>query len=162
MTNDNLTLAPGAVSAAWRAMAEADPMVRAYLTAALWTDDPDPRGGEFCTRDGWSLAEIDPASVARAISDCDTFRASAAPYLEGAEADAAQVGHDFWLTRNGHGAGFWDRPGLYHGQHTANTLTEIAHSYGEIYVTADGVALEGDDEADATDEEPRKIVIYVE
>ena len=22
--------------------------------------------------------------------------------------DKAQIGHDFWLTRNGHGAGFWD------------------------------------------------------
>jgi hypothetical protein len=23
--------------------------------------------------------------------------------------DAEKAGHDFWLTRNGHGAGFWDR-----------------------------------------------------
>ena len=26
----------------------------------------------------------------------------------GEHSKAAQAGHDFWLTRNGHGAGFWD------------------------------------------------------
>jgi len=37
-----------------------------------------------------------------------------------------QIGHDFWLTRNGHGAGFWDR-GL---GDMGEKLTEIAKSFG--------------------------------
>ena len=32
----------------------------------------------------------------------------AEPYLESGDADDGQIGHDFFLTRNGHGAGFWD------------------------------------------------------
>jgi hypothetical protein len=37
----------------------------------------------------------------------------------------AQAGHDFWLTRNGHGTGFWDRPEIY-GDREANALSEIS------------------------------------
>ena len=47
------------------------------------------------------------------------------------ERDAfAQLGHDFALTRNHHGAGFWDR-GL--GDLGIN-LTDIAQSYGSVDV----------------------------
>lgn len=45
--------------------------------------------------------------------------------------------HDFWLTRNRHGAGFWD--GDYE-KADGEKLTELAHSFGEInlYVGDDG------------------------
>lgn len=48
----------------------------------------------------------------------------------------ASAGHDFALTRNGHGAGFWDR-GL---GDVGVQLTEMAHAYGDsaILVNADG------------------------
>jgi hypothetical protein len=48
----------------------------------------------------------------------------------------AQIGHDFWLTRNRHGAGFWDR-GL---GDLGDKLTAAAHTYGEsnLYVGDDG------------------------
>jgi hypothetical protein len=39
----------------------------------------------------------------------------------------AQIGHDFWLTRNRHGAGFWDR-GL--GER-GDWLSDIARAYGD-------------------------------
>lgn len=42
--------------------------------------------------------------------------------------DYEQIGHDFILTANRHGAGFWDR-GL--GER-GERLTEMAHPYGEI------------------------------
>ena len=46
------------------------------------------------------------------------------------------IGHDLWLTRNGHGAGFWDR-GL--GE-VGDKLTEIAKSMGskDLYKGDDG------------------------
>lgn len=49
---------------------------------------------------------------------------------------AAQVGHDFWLTRNGHGAGFWDR-GL---GALGDELTKRCKPYGEasLYVGDNG------------------------
>lgn len=46
-----------------------------------------------------------------------------------------QLGHDFYLTRNGHGAGFWDR---YYGDadegvgaDIGRILTDLADSFGE-------------------------------
>jgi len=49
--------------------------------------------------------------------------------------DPGQLGHDLWLTRNHHGAGFWDR-GL--GK-LGDDLTLLAHSLGEseLYVGDD-------------------------
>lgn len=50
-----------------------------------------------------------------------------------------QAGVDFWLTRNGHGTGFWDR-GEYNGWQTFLTLE--AESFGEahVYLGDDGLA----------------------
>ena len=50
--------------------------------------------------------------------------------------EPGQFGHDFYLTRNRHGAGFWDR-GL--GE-LGDWLTEMSHPYGEfdLYVGDDG------------------------
>ena len=49
-----------------------------------------------------------------------------------------QAGHDFWLTRNGHGTGFWDRPEMY-GHKNADILSEISRSFRDqdIIVDAD-------------------------
>lgn len=43
-----------------------------------------------------------------------------------------RIGHDFWLTRQGHGAGFWDSPELY-GKHLSDALTKIAEDFGPVY-----------------------------
>ena len=40
------------------------------------------------------------------------------------------VGHDFWLTRNGHGAGFWD--GDYEKE-IGIKLTELSQQFGECH-----------------------------
>ena len=45
-----------------------------------------------------------------------------------------QFGHDFWLTRNGHGAGFWDR-GL---GALGSELSEAARSFGTVDVYEGG------------------------
>jgi len=40
----------------------------------------------------------------------------------------SQAGHDLWLTRNGHGAGFWDRD---LGE-AGDKLTELSKEMGEL------------------------------
>lgn len=51
--------------------------------------------------------------------------------------EAGMAGHDFWLTRCGHGAGFWggDWPEPY-----ATQLTDAAHAFGnvDLYIGDDG------------------------
>lgn len=71
----------------------------------------------------------------------ETFRSDVIDFLRANAADiekldAAQVGHDFWLSRNGHGAGFFDRGlgGL------GDRLQKAARVYGtcDTYVGDDG------------------------
>lgn len=45
--------------------------------------------------------------------------------------DCSQLGHDFWLTRNGHGAGFWDRPEIW-GKEESERLSALARRFGSV------------------------------
>ena len=74
----------------------------AYVDCALWssTDDNDEPLDSVYTID-----DIDPATLFRMIEDCEQFQANHEGDISD---DVALAGHDFWLTRNGHGAGFWD------------------------------------------------------
>jgi hypothetical protein len=103
------------------------PMIRAYLECAEWSGIDDEQREAFEN----SLADWSPESIARATQDCMAFLGSAGADAD--DIDAEQMGHDFWLTRNRHGAGFWDR-GL--GE-LGNRLTDLAHGYGEMSVWFD-------------------------
>ena len=85
-----------------------DSVVSAYMVCALWSsvdDEGEPLDGLYET---WDLADEATASM---IEDCENFLDLLDD--EGIDWRAGwhpeQLGHDFWLTRNGHGAGFWDR-----------------------------------------------------
>jgi NAD/NADP transhydrogenase alpha subunit len=67
--------------------------------------------------------------------DCQQFQADNAELLAQV-GTIKQHGHDFWLTRNGHGAGFWDRG---YGE-IGRKLTDAAHAWGssDIYIGDDG------------------------
>jgi len=85
-----------------------DDFVRAYLEVALWSshdDDSNPL-------DQYDFSKIATSELYAAIEDCYLFRREAGKLLK--EWSDEQAGHDFWLTRCGHGAGFWDR-GKKHG-----------------------------------------------
>ena len=91
-----------------------DAFLRQYLVTALWssTDNADDSGGEPLDAN-YSVSDFTKESLRKAKKDCDNFVAYAADELAQLKdehgADDGQNGHDFWLTRNGHGAGFWDR-----------------------------------------------------
>lgn len=108
-----------------------DEFTRGYLECALWTSDPEPRsGGQWCESERWKIAAIDPDSVRQAVEDCAAFQADNRADLDATGATPARNGHDFWLTRNGHGAGYWDR-----GYGAAgDRLTDAAHVWGTVDV----------------------------
>lgn len=104
-------------------------VLRAYLECALWSstdDDGNPLDG----------MEFDPSVIVQARKDVSDFIHLL--QREGIEYPGTdeQFGYDFWLTRNGHGAGFWDRG---HGD-VGDTISKLAESYGSIdlYVGDDG------------------------
>lgn len=74
------------------------------------------------------------------VADCAQFATMMLEALtteELEEADAAQYGHDFWLTRNGHGAGFWDRREL-EANELGERLTKLSKEFPEYDLVGDG------------------------
>ena len=110
----------------------------AYLTCALWSsnDESDESGGEPFDAN-YSLEDIDATAISVADGLCRAWvdMVGLLP-TEGVEIDATpeQIGHDLWLTRNGHGAGFWDRPELYGSQSLADTFSDAARLLGGLDV----------------------------
>lgn len=111
-----------------------DRFTEAYFECALWSSLDDD-GTPFDAIAG----DFSPETAAQMEADCADFQTANAELLQAAYEDFdfndARAGHDFWLTRNHHGAGFWDR-GL--GE-IGSRLTEAALAYGEcdLYVGDD-------------------------
>jgi hypothetical protein len=117
-------------------------MVKSYLATALWaeTDNSTESGGEPLDKN-YTIADFAPEAVAKAVADCAAFEEKAGPLLEGIERQGQDVpdviGFHFWLTRNGHGAGFWDGD---YPKEIGEALTKLSHEFGETdaYVGDDG------------------------
>ncbi len=106
-----------------------DPMLRHYLVTALWAsnDESTEAGGEPLDKNH-GIQDFTAEAMNKAKADCESFTQKAGDLTAGV--DPEQVGHDFFLTRNGHGAGFWDRPELYGGKENADKLTALAKQFG--------------------------------
>jgi hypothetical protein len=79
-------------------------MTDAYIGAIHFTDTGDadqPEAG----------ADLAPLTRMQAYIDCRNFYWAVTEGLgvHPGRIDWSQAGHDLWLTRNGHGVGFWDR-----------------------------------------------------
>lgn len=109
---------------------------RGYIDCALWssTDNSRDDGGDPLDKN-FDIDDIAPETLAKMQADCDRFCAENSEALAAisdsrphGEADSYN-GHDFWLTRNRHGAGFWDGdvPEPY-----ATQLSDAAKAFGEV------------------------------
>jgi hypothetical protein len=98
-----------------------DPMVRQYLETALWTEEKDTDYG---------VSDFSSEAIKMATEDCNLFKSRAEESgIQIQPEDLGDFGHDFWLTRNGHGAGFWDKPEKYE-KYGEDTLTDISNQFG--------------------------------
>lgn len=112
--------------------AQFDKFSKAMFEAIAFTDLEDPD----CEAYGAELSE-DSVNVMK--SDALQFWLRCRHLIEPSAIE--QAGHDFWLTRNGHGAGFLDRPdGLYYGYQDFFTKQSEAMGTVDIYLGDDGKA----------------------
>ena len=92
----------------------------------------------------FSLEHFTEESLCQAESDCEAFfdRLNKAGLADRAScfADDDQIAHDFWLTRNGHGAGFWDGDYCDDFDDVGDLLSAIADGFGgrDVGVTPSG------------------------
>lgn len=126
-----------------------------YLETALWSssdwDDMDDSDNPTPFDENYSVSDFTEEARLEAEADCRAFL----ELLDGIEIDEdrtlldcaeelqgySRIGHDFWLTRNGHGAGFWD--GDYEDRDAeedyGDRITDVVKAnFGEINPWADG------------------------
>jgi hypothetical protein len=134
---------------------ELDDFMAGFIECGLWADlvpeEEDPQ--EYGAGDKWPewVDKLDDSARSSIRDECVDFMAANLEDLHAyceqlgdftgsdsgsTPAAMARAGHDFWLTRNGHGAGFWDR-GL--GE-LGDRLSEASKPHGEasLYVYSDG------------------------
>ena len=105
---------------------ECTEMAIAYLTCAVWADSPDTELGKSRTVD-----DIGGASQERALIVCREFLRLHGQDLDDTGDGPEQWGHDLWLTRNGHGCGFWSRD---YADDLGERLTVASKRLGEVYL----------------------------
>lgn len=94
-----------------------------YIEAALWTEEVE-------------FEDLPEYIIREMTADCYDFVKKAGSLLAGL--DAEQAGHDFWLTRNGHGAGFWER-----NDKIGERLTALCHEKKDFYIHSKHAKHEG-------------------
>ena len=116
-----------------------DKFLASYIETALWSSTDD--SGEPLYSSKYCDAELSSNTLAIFKDDCRRFEMELHKLL--APLDDLVIrsmpdhfAHDFWLTRNHHGAGFWDGD---YPEPIATQLTNLAHSFGEcnLYVGDD-------------------------
>lgn len=98
-----------------------------YLETLLWSsnDESDNRGGEPLDQN-YCVENIHPDSLKTLREECVSFFRKYSHLID----DRFELaGHDFWLTRNRHGAGFWD--GDWGG--VGDELTKACSEFNELF-----------------------------
>lgn len=114
-----------------------DDFTKAYIVCALWSstdDEGNPLDSKF------DIENINPKDIEEIKLECLNFQKENIQLLESAHKNKGytleDAGHDLWLTRNGHGAGFWDRNLGEIGEQLTLKSKELKES--DLYVGDDG------------------------
>jgi hypothetical protein len=130
--------------------ADADPgrpelsdFLAGYVECALFStnDESNEQGGNPLD-DNYTADDISDETLTRMAADCARFQTECADDLAAVDGDLAAMprdgsssdsmaGHLFWLTRNGHGTGYWDRDLGDAGER----LTAACERFGEVYLS---------------------------
>ena len=118
-----------------------------YLTAGLELETDDD-GNDLIKN--YDLSDIPQSEINKARQDVQRFVRMAGKgnlldtFIKAFENDnyggwESRFGYDFWLTRNGHGTGFWDRDEL-DDENVGERLATMTELFGpcNLYITDNG------------------------
>ena len=102
--------------------------VEQYLETAQWAD---PAEDEWFDDDGVAIGVpvLCPTWEREAIIDCLAFLSKFECYM--GEGMIKAAAHDLYLSRNGHGTGFWDNHDLRYPSWLAEKMQRFAEALGE-------------------------------
>lgn len=120
-----------------------DGFTAAYLEAAIWSSThPDFQTERATddtpeTLDEYSIYDFSKEAIELAVKECSEFLEKTYNLVSNEEnctyggcPSIEYAGHDFWLTRNGHGCGFWDGDWPKFGKR----LTILTKKYRELNI----------------------------
>lgn len=118
-----------------------DSFTRSYLEAALWSSTDD--AGDFLDKN-YGVEDVAPVTIEQMVADRKRFQEVNGHLITDDNCKYKRcppqeyAGHDFWLTRNHHGSGYWD--GDWESE-AGEALTQAASQYREVdlYVGDDGL-----------------------
>jgi hypothetical protein len=121
---------------------KASEFLAAYIETALWSSTD----GDGIPLDDSKYAdtELAPKTLQQFEADCAQFQTEYAKLIMELDDSVlrrfppeSHIPHDFWLTQNRHGAGFWDGD---YPDRIGIALTNLAHRFPErsLYVGDDG------------------------
>jgi len=117
------------VESHYKIKADNETALNSYIETMLWSSS-DVIDGEDVQMDSLDN-ELAPEVRPQAKKDLEEFYKKAEKAgVDLTKYDDGNIGHDFWLTRNGHGAGFWD--GDYEDA-DGKTLTKISKEFKELH-----------------------------
>jgi hypothetical protein len=103
-----------------------------YLVTALWSSTTGDDAGTPLDRD--HSPEDIPENIRQQMrEDCEKFYNAHHEKWQAVGIPDDTAGHDFWLTRNGHGCGYWDGD---YPEPQATQLTEASKTFGEYTLIA--------------------------
>lgn len=120
--------------------------ISGYIECALWAESANTTDSD---RSIGNVAELSDEGRARLTTQATTFYnaneqliAEANDYRDPATElcnprDDEHLGHDFWLSRNGHGTGFWDRGLGAVGERLHDAAKHIGQC--DLYIGDDGL-----------------------
>jgi hypothetical protein len=104
-----------------------DRWIKEFVRTLLWSEN-DEEGQPLDDKYGYE--DMSAEALQKIKKDVDKFLDQASDLIDNDKtlgSNYAQAMHDFCLTRNGHGAGFWDGDWS-----NGDELTKIAKSFGEL------------------------------
>ena len=107
-------------------------MLNSYIETALWSsvdDNGQPLDNNY------DINDLSFSALRQAANELRDFCETAGELLN--DCSPTRVAHDFWLTRNSHGAGFWDGD---YSKEIGKALTRISKDMlcVDLYVGDDG------------------------
>lgn len=114
-----------------------DDFTLGYVECMIWSSVRDDDEDSVTDEMGWGDLSVE--CKARVLKDCREFQAKAqergldlGDYAGPAREHSSEemAGHDFWLTREGHGAGFWDGDWP---EELGEQLTKLSKKFGETW-----------------------------
>ena len=122
-----------------------DAFTNAYMNAALMTsnDNLEDNGGNSLDKK-YTIDDYETNCFNKMTADCKDFQSKYSTVYQMGDWSDEEAGTDFWLTRNGHGTGFWDKSHKQPEQEKIGiALTQACKSYGTFDLYLCGESLDG-------------------